>query len=176
MKASDANFVGKPLPEFSNVQVMSYLIETHHEFTRNIMEEISELIDIAKKELVLPPAELSELAEFWSKYHAEMLQHLVDEENILFPWIEKVTQSGKTTGEISTEYLGSIEQMTEEHNHHEEEMERVRELADALASMGGYVPVLAQLSYKLKQLDHDLREHMEIETKLLFPRILGVPA
>lgn len=176
MKRADADFVAKPLPEFSNVQVISYLISTHHEFTRNIMEEISELISQARKELLTPPAELAELSAFWGGYHKDMLKHLEDEENILFPWIEKITQSGKTPKEISAEFGDSIAHMGEEHDHHEEEMARVRELAQALSVMGGYVPVLGQLAYKLKQLDHDMHEHMEIETKLLFPRILGVPA
>lgn len=175
MKTHDSDFIAKPLPEFSNVQVMSYLISTHHDFTRNIMEEISELIAEAQKELVQPPAELAELAEFWDGYQRDMLKHLEDEENILFPWIEKVTQSGKTPKDIAMEFSGSIAHMAEDHDHHEAEMERVRELAQGLSVMGGYVPVLAQLAYKLKQLDHDMHEHMEIETKLLFPRILGAP-
>lgn len=176
MKKADVDLVVRPLPEFSNVQVISYLVSTHHEFTRNIMEEISELIAEAQKELLQPPGELGELAEFWRGYQRDMLKHLEDEENILFPWIEKVTQSGKTPKDISAEFSGPIAHMSDDHDHHEAEMERVRELAQALSVMGGYVPVLAQLAYKLKQLDHDMREHMEIETKLLFPRILGVPA
>lgn len=175
MKRTDTDFIAKPLPEFSNVQVISYLITTHHEFTRNIMEEISELITEAQTEMVQRPVELAELADFWTGYRRDMLKHLADEENILFPWIEKVTQSGKTPKDIGAEFSGPIAHMSEDHDHHEAEMARVRELAQGLSVMGGYVPVLARLAYKLKQLDRDMHEHMEIETKLLFPRILGAP-
>jgi regulator of cell morphogenesis and NO signaling len=96
MKTADLHFIGKSIPGMSNVQVMSYLITTHHEFTRNIMAEIDELI-----------------------HQAEL------------------------------------------------------ELDDRLSQKGGYAPVLARLAYKLKQLNQDLQEHMEIESSLLFPRILG---
>lgn len=173
MKTADANFIGKSIPDLSNVQVMSYLITTHHDFTRNIMEEISELIHQAGMELPNPPAELGELSSMWKKYHEEMVMHLHDEENILFPWIEEADQSGKTSEEVARSYSGSIKQMLEEHKHHEEDMEKVKSLADKLSEKGGYVPVLALLSYKLKQLNSDLHEHMEIESTLLFPRILG---
>ena len=76
MKTADPNFIGKGIPDMSNVQVMSYLITTHHEFTRNIMDEIGELIHEAGLELVEPPTELSELAKMWKKYHEEMVMHL----------------------------------------------------------------------------------------------------
>lgn len=173
MKTADPNFIGKSIPEMSNVQVMSYLISTHHEFTRNIMDEISELIHEAGLELHDSPAELSELAALWKTYHQEMVMHLHDEENILFPWIEQLDQSGKTTQEIQHSYSGSVQQMLEEHKHHEGDMEKVKVLADKLSRKGGYAPVLTRLAYKLKQLNQDLHEHMEIEGSLLFPRILG---
>lgn len=176
MKTADPNFIGKSIPEMSNVQVMSYLVSTHHEFTRNIMDEIGELIVQAANELENPPNELAELSAMWKKYHEAMVMHLHDEEKILFPWIEQLDQSGKSSEEIARAYSGSIKQMLEEHRHHEEEMEKVKLLADRLSQKGGYAPVLARLAYKLKQLNQDLHEHMEIETALLFPRILGKKA
>lgn len=161
------------IPEFSNLQVTSYLIMTHHEFTRNIMEEITELLEQARKELENPPPELAELTGIWTRYHREMLKHLHEEEKILFPWIEETTQGARTAAEISKTYSPAIRAMLTEHEHHEDEIAHVRKLAVRLSVEGGYVPVLALLAYKLKQLDADLYEHMEIESKLLFPRVLG---
>jgi len=161
------------IPEFSNLQVTSYLIMTHHEFTRNIMEEITELLEQARKELENPPPELTELTGIWTRYQREMLKHLHEEEKILFPWIEETTQGGRTAAEISKTYSPAIRAMLTEHEHHEDEIAHVRKLAVRLSVEGGYVPVLALLAYKLKQLDADLHEHMEIESKLLFPRVLG---
>jgi regulator of cell morphogenesis and NO signaling len=173
MKTADPNLIGKTIPDMSNAQVMSYLVTTHHDFTRNIMDEIGELIHEAGRELGDPPKELGELAAMWKKYHEEMVMHLHDEENILFPWIEQLDQSNKTGEEISRAYSGSVKQMLEEHKHHEEDMEKVKLLADKLSMKGGYALVLARLAYKLRQLNQDLHEHMEIENSLLFPRILG---
>lgn len=170
---SDRDMALETIPEFSNLQVMSYLIMTHHEFTRNIMEEIAELLDQARRELDNPPPELAELTAIWTRYQSEMLKHLYEEEKILFPWIEETTQGSRSTAEISKTYSPAIHAMLTEHEHHEDEIVHVRKLADRLSIEGGYVPVLALLAYKLKQLDTDLREHMEIESKLLFPRVLG---
>lgn len=170
MKETDAYVMGQHLPEYGNIQVISYLITTHHDFTRHIMEEISELIVDAQREMGNPPAELSELAGIWQDYHQDMLSHLRDEEEILFPWIER---NGAPTGNETPAVQQSIKQMLTEHKHHEDEMDRVKELADHLSAKGGFTPVLARLAYKLKQLNTDLKEHMEIETALLFPRMLG---
>jgi|JI9StandDraft_1071089.scaffolds.fasta_scaffold325931_1 regulator of cell morphogenesis and NO signaling len=173
MKATDPNFIGRKIPEYSNVQVMSYLISTHHEFTRNIMDEIDDLIALAQKEVTEPPEELGVLANLWKKYHRDMVMHLHDEEKILFPWIRELDESGRSRDEVARNYSGSIKQMLEEHEHHEEDIERVKKLSDQLSQKGGFIPVLARLSYKLRQLTNDLEEHMRIESELLFPRILG---
>lgn len=173
MTTDDTSFIGKNIESMSSAQVMSYLITTHHEFTRNIMDEIGELIHEAGKELKNPPEELQELAAMWKKYHEAMVMHLHDEENILFPWIEQLDHSGTTSEEIVRSYSASVKQMLEEHKHHEEDMAKVKHLADRLSQKGGYAPVLARLAYKLKQLNQDLHEHMQIESALLFPRILG---
>jgi regulator of cell morphogenesis and NO signaling len=173
MKSMDANFIGKMIPDYSNAQVMSYLITTHHEFTRNIMDEIDELIALAHHEITNPPVELDTLANLWKKYHEDMVMHLHDEEKILFPWISEIDHSGKTSEDIAQSYSGAIRQMLEEHRHHEDDINKVKMLSDKLSAQGGFIPVLARLSYKLRQLTNDMEEHMEIETRLLFPRILG---
>lgn len=72
MKTADPNFIGKTIPNLSNVQVMSYLITTHHEFTRNMMDEIGELSHEAGLELADPPEELAQLGAMWKKYHEDM--------------------------------------------------------------------------------------------------------
>ncbi|MBL8032313.1 MAG: hemerythrin domain-containing protein [Leptospiraceae bacterium] len=169
MNQTDAFVMGQHLPKFGNLQVISYLVTTHHDFTRHIMEEISELIYLARREMVNPPEELSELSAMWQQYHQGMLEHLREEEEILFPWIERQGQAAEAGAVVDDQ----IKHMLVEHKHHEESMERVKMLADQLSEKGGYIPVLARLAYKLKQLNTDLKEHMEIETGLLFPRMQG---
>lgn len=162
-----------PIPEMNNVQLMRYLVFTHHEFTRNIMDEIGELIDQARSSVKTLPADFGSFSELWIKYSKEMRQHLVDEERILFPWIEEASESGKSPEQIAARYSGAIKQMLNEHEHHESDIGQIRKMAEKLAAEGGHVPVLSLLSYKLRQLALDLAEHMEIETKMLFPRILN---
>ncbi len=173
METKEDETLAENIPKMNNLQVIRYLVFTHHEFTRNIMDEIAELIQRAHKEITDPLPELTTLGLIWKKYHDEMRQHLTDEERILFPWIEQSDAAGRTPQEVSRQYSGAIRQMLTEHKHHETEMDRIRMLADAISVSGGYVPVLALLSYKLRQLNRDLAEHMRIETGLLFPRILS---
>ena len=171
MNQTNSYAMGQRLPEYGNLQVISYLISTHHDFTRHIMEEIAELLLQAHREMQNPPAELADLSSIWEKYHQDMLAHLRDEEEILFPWIE---QNGQTKVDVTNPAVSeSIKHMLSDHKHHEDEMEHVKRLADNLSVKGGYIPVLARLAYKLKQLNTDLKEHMEIETNLLFPRMLA---
>lgn len=171
MNQTNAYTMGQHLPEYGNLQVISYLITTHHDFTRHIMEEIAELLMEAGREMKNAPSELGELSSLWEKYHHDMLAHLRDEEEILFPWIE---QNGQIKVDPSNPAISEqIKHMLSDHKHHEDEMEHVKRLADNLSAKGGFIPVLARLAYKLKQLNTDLKEHMEIETNLLFPRMLG---
>jgi regulator of cell morphogenesis and NO signaling len=173
METSSPNLSGFDLPKMGNIQLIRYLVFTHHDFTRDIMDEISELIHRALHELKAIPAELERLAPLWKKYRDEMRHHLNDEEKILFPWIEEASVTGRTHEEMTRQYSGAIRQMLTEHKHHEAEIAEIQQIANALSVQGDYEPVLALLSYKLRQLNTDLAEHMQIETALLFPRILG---
>jgi regulator of cell morphogenesis and NO signaling len=171
MEKADESTHDLRVPEYSNIQVISYLVTTHHDFTRHIMDEISELISEAPRQLTEPMPALERLTGMWKHYHRNMINHLGDEEEILFPWIEQQGSGGEQPA-----MNHAIEHMLADHKHHEEEMEQVKKLADELSEQGGYIPVLAQLAYKLRQLNADLKEHMQIETELLFPRMLARPA
>jgi regulator of cell morphogenesis and NO signaling len=173
MSIGNTEIFGQEIPGMSNIQVTEYLIATHHEFTRDIMAEISDLLEQAKKELPHPPIELVKLSAIWLDYRKEMAAHLEEEEKILFPWIEKLYEA-ENKGEIVAEpYSESVRRMMTEHKHHEDQMEVIRKLGERLIKVSGQSPILMSLGYKLKQLDTDLREHMRIETEYLFPRILA---
>jgi len=173
MKIESTESLGLDIPEMSNIQVIEYLVATHHEFTRDIMAEISDLLDKAMREIPNPSPELLKLSAIWLDYRREMAAHLEDEEKILFPWIEKLHEAENRGEPPLDTYSDAIRQMITEHKHHEGEMEVIRDLGDRLLRISGKNPVLMSLGYKLKQLDADLREHMRLEADYLFPRILA---
>ncbi len=158
------------LQEMTNPQVVDYLVLTHHEFTRDIMLEIDRLLENGRVSEPEAQKVLAELGMLWPAFHREMLEHLEHEEQILFPSIESSTNE---QGEISADNIDStILSMIKEHDHHDDELHRIRILNARLLAQSGSNPVIHQLCQRIGQLDSDLHQHMQIESEILFPRIL----
>jgi regulator of cell morphogenesis and NO signaling len=110
------------------------------------------------------PEMLPELLKVFLGLKAELEQHMVKEEQILFPMIQQ--GQGAMAG-------GPISVMEHEHDSAGRALHRLRELT------GGYeVPAEAcntwrALWHGLAALEESLHEHIHLENNILFPRALG---
>ncbi len=145
-------------------ELIDHILVTYHEPLR---AELPRLESMARKVQEVhgdkDPEKLAELLSVCVELRAEMEQHMVKEEQILFPMI-KSGQGGMANGPISV--------MLHEHDAAATALRRQRELT------GGYeVPAEAcntwrALWHGLAALEESLHQHIHLENNILFPRAL----
>lgn len=168
----------EPLNEFMNfknwdpVFLSEYIVNTHHKF---VLKNLPELVFYTQKIADVHGdhhPELVEIANLFGKLNSELLQHLKNEEEVLFPAIKEVVASNlpETKETIKTE----IERMLGEHDFAGGAMDEINKI-----SKGYRVPEDGCNTYKvafemLEQFEDDLHTHVHLENNILYPKALAL--
>lgn len=147
-----------------------YIQNTHH---KTVLRLLPQLLGYTRKIADVHGAhhpELITIADMFVEINAELLQHLRNEEEVLFPAIKEVLNLGST--EAKKTVVSEITRMTGEHEFAGGAMDRINVLS------GGYrVPEdgcsTYEVAYKLlEQFEDDLHVHVHLENNILYPKAL----
>ena len=137
-------------------------------FHQPLKEELPRLHQMAEKVLEVhrekDPEGLSALVSVLSGLRAELEQHLLKEEQILFPMINQ--GQGAAAG-------GPISVMKSEHDSAGADLLRLRELTNDYTVPAQACNTWRALWHGLAALESDLHEHIHLENNILFPRALA---
>ena len=166
----------EPINEFMNFKnwepgfLSDYIVNTHHKFVlKNLPELVFYTHKIADVHGDHHP-ELIQVATLFEQINAELLQHLKNEEEVLFPAIKELIKSGL---EKSKETIVSeITRMFGEHDFAGGAMDEINSL-----TKGYLVPEDGCNTYRvafklLEQFEDDLHVHVHLENNILFPKAL----
>jgi regulator of cell morphogenesis and NO signaling len=133
-----------------------------------LKEELPRLESVARLVLEVhgdkDPETLSEVVEVFAGLKAELSQHMVKEEQILFPMIEQ--GQGAMAG-------GPVSVMKQEHDSAGAALRRLRELTKDYQVPPGACNTWRALWHGLAALEESLHQHIHLENNILFPRALG---
>jgi regulator of cell morphogenesis and NO signaling len=162
-------------PSESLAELIGFIVDTHHAYTRAELPRIQGLIDrIAERHGAKHP-ELKAVQDCFLALSAELVPHLLKEEQILFPYIRD--SESYSRGELPSPphaCFGTIEnplrQMTLEHETAGDLLKRLRRLTADFT-----VPDDGCASYRstyraMEDLERDLMRHIHLENNILFPR------
>jgi regulator of cell morphogenesis and NO signaling len=121
--------------------------------------------------------ELREIKELVEEVRDEMMEHMVDEENILFRLFKEIVNAKKSNSKLSfgkNKFSEIVMTTEEEHDHVGRAMEKIRALSDNYA-----IPSDACTSYKLlykmlEEFENDLFTHIHLENNILFPKAIEI--
>ncbi len=158
------------------IRLIDYIVESHHVFTK---AEISAL-----------PVLMAKVADRHGERHAELLQlemvvhelcedlsiHLEKEEEILFPYIDKLERAQETGAGLPFSCFGTVKNpvrmMMMEHDTAGDMLRRIRELTSDYKLPDGACTSYTALYCRLEAFELDLHQHNHLENNLLFPRAL----
>lgn len=147
-----------------------YIMNTHHKFVlKNLPELVFYTQKIARVHGDHHP-ELIEIAGLFAKINDELLQHLKNEEEMLFPAI-KVAQSGNSPGTKET-ILSEIARMTGEHEFAGGAMDHISRISNHYLVPADGCNTYAVTYQLLRQFEDDLHIHVHLENNILYPRAL----
>lgn len=147
-----------------------YIVNTHH---RYLIKTLPELVFYTQKIATvhgLHHAELLEVAELFGQINIELLQHLKNEEEVLFPAIRKML--AEPSSELRALITSTISRMNGEHEFAGGAMDKINVLTRQYA-----IPDDACNTYRvalkmLEQFEDDLHIHVHLENNILFPKAL----
>ena len=154
----------------------NHIAETHHAFMKRELPRVGELM---AKVLGAHGENHSELAEVASVYNAlrlELEDHLLKEEQMLFPMIQEM----EITREAGSTHCGSVGNpigvMEYEHDNAGVALRRLRELTDQYTPPADACPTYQGLLAGLAAMERDLHEHIHKENNILHPRAIRLEA
>lgn len=146
-----------------------YIVNEHHSYVRR---SLPELVFYTRKIAGVHGAnhpELSEIADLIEVINNELLLHLNEEEEVLFPAIKKLFGSNSAEPDIKN----IISSLIGEHESAGGAMDSINAMTD-----GYKLPADACNSYRmtfelLKKFEDDLHVHVHLENNILFPKTMN---
>lgn len=144
--------------------LIDHILSTYH---RPLYEELPRLEAMIRKVNQVhgekDPQRLAELLKVFLELQAELTQHMLKEEQILFPMIKE----GR--GAMAN---GPVNMMMHEHESAGNALRRMRELTDDYQPPQAACTTWRALWHGLSALETALHEHIHLENNILFPRAL----
>lgn len=162
----------------SLAELISHIVRTHHVFVRARVPEIEALIEKVHSKHGPKHAELAEIRATFRALGQELTSHLMKEENILFPYIERMEESVVQHEPILPPPFGTVANPVRMMEHeHGDAGAALRALRKA---SGDYTPPedactsFRALYTALADFEKDLHQHIHLENNVLFPRALAM--
>jgi regulator of cell morphogenesis and NO signaling len=147
-----------------------YIVDTHHQTVNKLLPQVlaytRKIADVHGSH----HPELLQVATLFSQINDELVPHLKNEEEILFPAIKDALKTGSALSEETIK--SEIARMSKEHEFAGDAMDRINKL-----SSGYLLPADACNSYLvtfklLEEFEDDLHIHVHLENNILYPKAL----
>ncbi|MCG3160771.1 MAG: Iron-sulfur cluster repair protein ScdA [Acidobacteria bacterium] len=156
----------------------SHIVETHHVFTREELFRLERLLDKVCARHGENHPELIKLREPFLAMKQDLLPHMLKEEQVLFPYIERMERAVIGGRNIQPPFFvtvrNPVRMMMTEHDAVGDLLREMRSLTSDYA-----LPPDACMSYQtlyqsLAAIEADLHQHIHLENNILFPRAIDM--
>jgi len=153
-------------------RLIDYIVARHHGFVRRQLLRLQLLIDRVCNTDGNRLFELRAIHEAFARVRIELQEHLVTEEEVLFPLIRGLQHYSDHRGG----FMGTVDRPLSQAGQHVDEAganlsrlrARIADFTSVGSEPGTYQTFLAELS----GLEEDLKYHFALENDVLFPRAL----
>jgi regulator of cell morphogenesis and NO signaling len=153
-----------------------HIRSTHHQFTRR---EIARLKPLFQRVFLVHGKNHPELAEIQGTFAAlaeELAMHMMKEEMVLFPYIERMEEAVVEGSPILPAPFGTVRNpvamMMHEHDGAGEALREMRAASNGYAAPADACASYRALYQALAEFEADLHQHIHLENNILFPRAL----
>lgn len=151
-----------------------YIVNTHHNY---LYEVDDQLVAYTKKIAQVHGEhhpELLQIAELFAKIAADLVPHLKEEEELLFPAIKRVEAAKTSAGPPDPADLEiirtSIAKLHAEHDEVGDAVHEIRRLSNNFALPADACNTFMLTYRKLEEFDADIHKHVHLENNILFKK------
>jgi regulator of cell morphogenesis and NO signaling len=158
-------------------QLIDVIVSTHHAYVRSAMPAITRHLAKLVEVHGARHRELARVAAYFQQIVADLSQHMVKEEQVLFPYVRDLAQAGDACGRTQSPFgtvANPIRMMEREHQDVGDAVRLIRELTRGYAAPDDGCTTYAIAMAELKQFERDLHRHVHLENNVLFPAALRI--
>ncbi len=158
--------------------LVRHIVDTHHRYVRQALPAITTDLHRLVSEHGPGHPELHRVRQTFAHLAEELLAHMEKEEHILFPYIGELAVAHNRTGPFPPSPFGTIanpvRMMEDEHEAALALVASLRDLTHGYAAPPEWPQDDAACYAGLARFEADLRQHIDLENTLLFPRALDL--
>ncbi len=148
----------------------------HHDYLKSELPRLTGLMAKVVQAHGENHPELKQLQQVFSYLEAELSQHLMKEEEILFPMIISLVQSKVRQSFHCGSVANPIGVMEREHESAGDSLKEIRGLTRDFSAPADACASYRELLRSLQELEFDLHQHIHKENNVLFPKIMEYEA
>lgn len=168
-KEEKADWRARPLRDLT-----AWIVDEHHTFTRRELGRLSLLMAKVCSAHSANHPELMRIQSLFQSLEHDLLPHLHKEEQILFPYIERMEEALRRGDPIPNAFFGTVRSpvrmMMLEHDNAGEILRGIRDASQNFQVPEDGCPSYELLYQGLKAFEEDLHQHIHLENNILFPR------
>ena len=153
--------------------IIDYLQNTHAYYLEYSVPRIDNLLKKLLEECSDACTELNMIESFYKKYNEELLIHIRNEDEKIFPYVRDLQQYAENDHNNQDKYgKYSIRQFEKEHTNVDEKLNDLKNLILKYLKPAYDQNHCNEFLFALFQFEQDLKDHARIEDKILVPKVL----
>jgi len=155
----------------SMAALIDHIIDSHHQFLRSELPALEELVAKVRNAHVDAHPELTEIEQEFDELAEEMRQHTMEEEQDVFPIIEKLDRGTELTDEERATLEETLADLEADHEATATHLERIAELSDGYSVPEDACPSYQNMLERLETIEQDTHMHVHKENNVLFSQV-----
>ena len=156
--------------------LIDYIVNEHHSYVRDSIPVMQEYTHKVARVHGHANPEVVEIASLFDEVAAEMSQHMMKEERVLFPYINELAAAAGDQRTVDPAGFGTVQNpinmMEHEHERAGSVMRKIRELSSDFVPPEHACNTYRVSFAKLEEFEADLHRHVHLENNILFPRAI----
>ena len=159
------------LTQWSLSRLTAHIVATHHAYIRSSGPTIGRYLEKLVQVHGERHPELAQIEQTFSQMIRELEPHMMKEEHVLFPYIDKLAQAsaGQPVSCPFGTVANPIRMMESEHEDAGEQMRLIRELSRDFQPPADGCTTYRVCFAELERFESDLHRHVHLENNVLFP-------
>src|SRR3954471_10299666 len=158
-------------------RLLAHIVGTHHAYARGSMPLIARYLTKLEDVHGDRHPELHRIRAYFVHLCRDLEQHMVKEEQVLFPYIAELAARGDQCGRSPSPFgtvRNPILMMEREHRAAADDLRTIRELTDGYRSPADGCTTYAVCMAELARFEADLHRHVHLENNVLFPAAIAL--
>ncbi len=154
--------------------LITYILDKHHVFTKQEVNRLEQLLAQVCSLHGPNHPELLHLHRLFQGLKQELIQHMLKEEQVLFPYLERLEQAVSSGQRVPPPFFGTVrnpvQMMMLEHETAGQLLRQMRKVSRDYSVPDDACASFQTLYQALPAFEADLHQHIHLENNLLFPR------